>query len=112
MFNRLFTLSIIVMLILFAGFGYILYQEHTEEIIPSWTNLEINETPNVARVNGQFARKSLSSNGPIEPSPTDRWEYKQEIWEPRVKEEFVELPLDKVLIPPSSHYTIHWVFTA
>ena len=48
MFNRLFALSIIVMLILFAGLGYFLYQQHTEEIIPSWTNFEINETPQVA----------------------------------------------------------------
>jgi uncharacterized protein YneF (UPF0154 family) len=49
MFNRLFAISIAVMLILFAGMGYFLYQEHTEEIIPSWTNPEINETPQVAR---------------------------------------------------------------
>ncbi len=51
MFNRLFALSIVVMLILFAGIGYYLYQEHTEEIIPSWNALEINETPNAARLN-------------------------------------------------------------
>ena len=96
MFNRLFTLSIIVMLILFAGLGYFLYQQHTEEIMPWWTNLEINETPNVARFSGQLARKPLASPGPIEPPPTDRWEYKPEIWQPEVKEEFVELPMDQI----------------
>ena len=103
MFNRLFVLSIIVMLILFAGFGYYLYQQHTEEIMPSWTNLEINETPRVARFNDrlakkpdQLAKKLLSSHGPIEPPPTDRWEYKPETWQPAVKEEFVELPMDQI----------------
>lgn len=96
MFNRLFALSIIVMLILFAGFGYILYHQHTEEIMPSWTNFEINETPTVARVNGQFNRTPLSSDVAIEPPPTDRWEYKPEIWQPAVKEEFVEFPMDQI----------------
>ena len=96
MFNRLFTLSIIVMLILFAGFGYILYHQHTEEIMLSWTNFEINETPTVARVNGQFNRTSLSSDVAIEPPPTDRWEYKPEIWQPEVQEDFIEVPLDKL----------------
>lgn len=103
MFNRLFTLSIIVMLILFASFGYYLYQQHTEEIMPSWTNLEINETPRVARFNDQLAKKPdqlakklLSSHSPIEPPPTDRWEYKPEIWQPGIQEEFVELPMDQI----------------
>ena len=96
MFNRLFTLSIIVMLILFAGMGYFLYQEHTEEIIPSWTNPEINETPQVARLNSELARKPLASPSPIKPPPTDRWEYKPEIWQPGVQEEFVELPMDQI----------------
>lgn len=96
MFNRLFILSIIVMLILFTGVGYMLYQQHTEEIVPSWTNLKINETPNIARVNNQFTRKLLSTNTPIEPIPTDRWEYTQSVTAPGVKQEFVEIPLDQL----------------
>ncbi len=96
MFNRLFTLSIVVMLILFAGIGYYLYQEHTEEIIPSWNNLEINETPNVARLNGQFDKKLLSVEVPMEPPPTDRWEYKPQIQQPAATEEFVEIPIDQI----------------
>ena len=96
MFNRLFTLSIIVMLILFAGFGYFLYQQHTEEIIPSWTNFEINETPQVARLNGQFDRKPLSSAVPMEPPPTDRWEYKPQIQQPAVTKDMVLLPMDQI----------------
>ena len=79
MFNRLFALSIVVMLILFACIGYYLYQEHTEEIIPSWNDLEINGTPNVARLNGQFDKKLLSVEVPMEPPPTDGWEYKPQI---------------------------------
>ena len=96
MFNRLFALSIIVMLILFAGMGYYLYQQHTEEIIPSWTNLEINETPNVSRLNGQFDKKLLSVEGPMEPPPTDRWEYKPQVQQPAATEEFVEIPIDQI----------------
>ena len=96
MFNRLFALSIVVMLILFAGIGYYLYQEHTEEIIPSWNDLEINETPNVARLNGQFDKKPLSVEPPMEPPPTDRWEYKPQIQQPAATEEFVEIPIDQI----------------
>ena len=96
MFNRLFILSIIVMLILFTGVGYMLYQQHTEEIVPSWTNLKINETPNIARVNNQFTRKLLSTDTPIEPIPTDRWEYTQFVTAPGIKQEFVEIPLDQL----------------
>ena len=96
MFNRLFTLSIIVMLILFAGMGYFLYQEHTEEIIPSWTNPEINETPQVARLNSELARKPLASPSPTKPPPTDRWEYKPEIQQPTVTKDLVLLPMDQI----------------
>ena len=96
MFNRLFALSIIVMLILFAGLGYFLYQQHTEEIIPSWTNFEINETPQVARLKGQFDRKPLSSAVPMEPPPTDRWEYKPQIQQPAVTKDMVLLPMDQI----------------
>ena len=96
MFNRLFALSIAVMLILFAGMGYFLYQEHTEEIIPSWTNPEINETPQVARLNSELARKPLASPSPIKPPPTDRWEYKPEIQQPTVTEDLVLLPMDQI----------------
>lgn len=96
MFNRLFALSIVVMLILFAGIGYYLYQEHTEEIIPSWNDLEINETPNVARLNGQFDKKLLSVEVPMEPPPIDRWEYKPQIQQPAATEEFVEIPIDQI----------------
>ena len=96
MFNRLFALLIIVMLILFAGFGYILYQQHTEEVLPSWTNLEINETPNAARLNYQLSHKPVSSFAPNEPPPTDRWEYRPEIWQPAVTNEVVEIPLDEL----------------
>ena len=96
MFNRLFALLIAVMLILFAGFGYYLYQQHTEEIIPSWTNPEINETPQVARLNSELARKPLASPSPIKPPPTDRWEYKPEIQQPTVTEDLVLLPMDQI----------------
>ena len=96
MFNRLFALSIAVMLILFAGMGYFLYQEHTEEIIPSWTNPEINETPQVARLNSELARKPLASPSPTKPPPTDRWEYKPEIQQPTVTEDLVLLPMDQI----------------
>ncbi len=96
MFSRLFALSIAVMLILFAGMGYFLYQQHTEEIIPSWTNPEINETPQVARLNGQLARKPLASPSPTKPLPTDRWEYKPEIQQPTVTEDLVLLPMDQI----------------
>lgn len=96
MLNRLFTLSIIVMLILFAGMGYYLYQQHTEEIMPSWTNPEINETPQVARLNSELARKPLASPSPIKPPPTDRWEYKPEIQQPKVTEDLVLLPMDQI----------------
>ena len=96
MFNRLFALSIAVMLILFAGFGYYLYQQHTEEIIPSWANPEINETPQVARLNSELARKPLASPSPIKPPPTDRWEYKPEIQQPTVTEDLVLLPMDQI----------------
>lgn len=96
MFNRLFALSIIVMLILFAGMGYYLYQQHTEEIMPSWTNLEINETPNVSRLNSQFDKKLLSVEGPMEPPPTDRWEYKPQVQQPAATEEFVEIPIGQI----------------
>lgn len=96
MFNRLFALSIAVMLILFAGFGYYLYQQHTEEIIPSWTNPEINKTPQVARLNSELARKPLASPSPIKPPPTDRWEYKPEIQQPTVTKDLVLLPMDQI----------------
>ena len=96
MFNRLFALSIAVMLILFAGMGYFLYQEHTEEIIPSWTNPEINETPQVARLNSELARKPLASPSPTKPPPTDRWEYKPEIQQPTVTKDLVLLPMDQI----------------
>ena len=96
MFNRLFALSIAGMLILFAGMGYFLYQEHTEEIIPSWTNPEINETPQVARLNSELARKPLASPSPTKPPPTDRWEYKPEIQQPTVTEDLVLLPMDQI----------------
>ena len=96
MFNRLFAISIAVMLILFAGFGYYFYQQHTEEIIPSWTNPEINETPPLARLNGQFGKKLLSTDGPMEPPPTDRWEYKPEIQQPTVTKDLVLLPMDQI----------------
>ena len=96
MFNRLFALSIAVMLILFAGMGYFLYQEHTEETIPSWTNPEINETPQVARLNSELARKPLASPSPTKPPPTDRWEYKPEIQQPTVTGDLVLLPMDQI----------------
>lgn len=96
MFNRLFALSIAVMLILFTGMGYFLYQQHTEEIMPSWTNPEINETPQVARLNSELARKPLVSHSPTKPPPTDRWEYKPEIQQPTVTEDLVLLPMDQI----------------